>query len=437
MDKKIIVENGEEEELLNYAIKSLKANFVIFNNKQYLVAGGCQYHAFRIRDQAHCVSALSSLKHFDVIQNNLDLYLDNLKKNGLGPVSGATITPDHRFCCSSLRNFFGCVRKRFSISQDDDLIFQYQDDNEGYEFDTNLLILLSIFKIGADDEIILEKMKRIFEFYDKFKIDDIIYQPSYSDWQYSQSRNGPTLTTNILYLEVIKQFSLMGDNNPIASSLPNYDVVAKKIYNLFYQESTGLFKSIAGEEHVSLDGILFILKFDSFNYIKQDNGEICNSKDIYKNLKQNQLWKGSSMSSYLSRIDCLCWCNKLPISKDTHFPGFVTYPNYSPSSVRGEMRLIGLQHYHDSMYWSWLMAFSGEMAYKMNDIIQGDLILKNLLYIIKQEDGNFVHEIYNHNEEFKPFHSLLYSSEKPFSWGAAYIIDMINSRKRSLNPILI
>lgn len=85
--------------------------------------------------------------------------------------------------------------------------------------------------------------------------------------------------------------------------------------------------------------------------------------------------------------------------------------------------MVLLSHYHDQMYWSWLIALSAKIAWKMNDYGEASRIIDQLVGLAERDQS--IVEIYSPTPDLVPFSSWLYDAERPFSWGAAFVIDLI------------
>ena len=73
------------------------------------------------------------------------------------------------------------------------------------------------------------------------------------------------------------------------------------------------------------------------------------------------------------------------------------------------------------------MAMSGKVAAEMGDVAGARASLGQLQRLA-QRDGA-VGEIYQGDAKAKPFSTLLYRSEQPFSWGAAATVDALATLK--------
>jgi hypothetical protein len=414
---------NEIVELQAFARKGLEENVVTWKNREYLTAGQHQFKSIWVRDFGHCAIALASIGRQDIIFNHLELYLGYVR-NGFGPKGFDTRSIEGRVIETSVRQLLGFKKKSLLFNKDAPLRPVYQDSRGACAVDSNLMMLLAIFSCNEKDKDSLlsgdnlTKVKSMFFYYNSLKNDDeIIAQTAHSDWQDSQKRVGPIFLTNLLYYRVAELF--IESNIPLLSP-DALNLLYDNINTYFYDATLQLFRTGVNSEQFSIDGNLLAIRF---GFVKGKN-----AVDLYHSLKQHDLWLGTPTSNSFSRTDCFCCFNQIEPSEMTGFPGFATWPDYPKSSAAFQVRLAGLQSYHDSLYWSWLMALSGEIAYRCGDMIEGDRIVKNLLILARRDNG--FAEVYAHRKAFPMFRTLLYTSEVPFSWGAAYVLNMIDVRSR-------
>lgn len=401
------------------ARKTLETNIVKCGERHFLLAGEVQYKAIWVRDAAHSSSALAKIKRNDVVYNHIMLYLENVEdsfKNG--PRCFDTVPCDFRSVSASTRRFFCLGRKPLEF------LGESEQRKSGFTFtagikdtiDSNLLVILSIFECDQKNSFLYPETKWVKTIVKMLSLYDLsgelISQPPFSDWQESQNRSGPVFLTNLMFCRAL---SLLSKNK--LSYHANLPVFLKRVLSTFFDPISGLFNnSPSANACVSLDGNLLCIKWTMLSPEK--------SKQLWECLKKHPLWLGrrSQETGNSSR------CRRGIAEIDTGFPGFATYPDYPLPNASLITRFAGLQHYHDSMYWSWLMALSAEVAYQMDDLKEGDRIASNLLKLLRRD--NYIADVYSHHPDFPPVKTMLYESEHSFSWGAAYVIDMLSAREK-------
>jgi len=166
----------------------------------------------------------------------------------------------------------------------------------------------------------------------------------------------------------------------------------------FYDPKSGLYKSLAGKSYISLDGNLLAL---DLGFVKPESQE---GQALYASLKKSALWTRGGV------------------------PGSTTIKDYPKSWLHTPVKITGLAHYHDELHWSWLIALSAKVAHQMGDKAESRRIFDTLGTMVAR-DGT-VEEIYKAQTDGKlgppkPFGSLLYKSEAPFSWGAGFVLDAL------------
>jgi len=262
--------------------------------------------------------------------------------------------------------------------------------NFGHAVDSNLLILLTAVNyVNATGDFswwdqhqnqLAQLYANTLSFRDN---SGLIVQPENSDWQDSVSRTGKTFYTNILFFAVSQRLPF---------SKIDLSALRRQINFTFFDSGTQLYRSIEGSSFISLDGILLAIDLD---YVSETDALL-----LYESLKIHPLWTSPTG------------------------PGFVTYPNYPIAWVAVGPQLYGLRHYHDEMYWSWLMGLSAKIARKMGDASSADRIFDRLQKMAVRDST--IAEIYSPIHDLPPFHSFLYHSEQPFSWGAGMILDALH-----------
>ena len=275
--------------------------------------------------------------------------------------------------------------------------------NQGQVIDSNVLVLLvALDYVNRTGDLSWwqaneSKLVQVYRHYDRFRDSDgLIVQGGGSDWQDSvRKRSGKTFYTNVLYyaaterLAIFPAFGIRWDE-------PSR--LRQGIHRIFFPDPMVLPLAQEGQPQVGLDGILLAFDYDFF---RPGSAE---AERIYRLLGRHPLW-----------------------TKNNGIPGYNTYPDYPSGWIDFKPKLSGLGHYHDSIYWSWLMGLSAKLAYRMGDFTTGDRVL-SLLESLAIRDGN-VSEIYRNEPPFKRFVNFVYRSEAPFSWGIGMTLDAIETQK--------
>ncbi len=377
--------------LKNFALKALENNTIQLKNGPVLVAGKNQFRSMWTRDFCYAARGLIAMRKFDVVKSHLNFLLNHMREDGLVPRTVDSILPRYRVIRNSIKYLFG-VGTIPEIT--DPLIIEYKDEHGTEAIDSNLLVILTaITYVEASNDLewlITQEinLKKALHFYDPKFDDGLIVQRKFSDWQDSVKREGKTFYTNLLYWIVCHKLQ----------KHPTFQIDEQSLHSLrenlvhhFYDVKSGLFRSILNENYISLDANLFAIEF-GFDGVSHE--------ELYKNLTNHELWTRFSI------------------------PGFNTVPNYPTSWRHLAVTLAGLGHYHDEVYWSWLMALSAKVAYRMDDRVSALKILNRLQELSLRDQA--IREVYRNEEDLRPWESWLFKSEQDFSWGSGMILDALS-----------
>ena len=373
------------ETLQKIAEDSLNQNIVKVGSKNYLRAGAHQFQSLWTRDFSFASRGLFAIGRSDVVRDQLSLILENLREDGL---------TGKYFDNTSIFARYIAIYFKIKVAMREPLKPGYDAGvPKSSSMDDNSLVILTALKylevtgdqvwFDAHEELI----KKAFHFYDSKIHDGLLVQNSFQDWQDTVTRPGKTFYTNLLYYEAMAGLSQFPQFQITASDLANFRA---KLIETFYDVKSGVFLSVAGEPYVSLEGNLLAIDLGFFPAQSPE------AQSLYAHLKNHPLF-----------------------TQNQGIPGSCSYPDYPKSWVGGEPKFIGIQHYHDRMYWSWLMALSGKVAHQMGDEEQ---VSRNFDALEKMavRDGN-IGEVYRNEAGFLPWKTTFYKSEAPFSWGAGVV----------------
>ena len=366
------------------AQKSLEANIVKLESGFFLSAGAHQFKSFWTRDFCFSCRGLLAINRGDVIKNHLTYLISNRRKDDLVPLYVDSMSPVNRVISAVL--FKTILLNNASLPITDKIKPYYLVNNKYEAIDSNLMVLYAsnlYFKSTEDSAWFnthQSSFRRIFDFY-KTKIQNgLIRQNEHADWQDSARREGFTFFTNLLYYHMAREYEFMNETE--LSALRN------KIIEVFYDEHSGVFLSMAERNNVSLEGNLWAI----------EHNLLIDPKTHYKNLTAH------------------------PLFTESEIPGFATHPSYTKEDTYIQVKVVGLQEYHGKIYWSWLIGYSAKIALLMNDTRTFNRLYERLKAMLARDQ--VVYEIYKNNVGLTPFRSAFYKSESPFSWGAAFILDL-------------
>jgi hypothetical protein len=379
-----------QTDIQSIARTSLETNIAYLKPGSFVSAGAHQFRSFWTRDFCFTCKGLLAIGKGDVLKSHLSYLIKNRRQDDLVPLYVDSMTPVTRVVMSSFFKAFGLGN--ISLKLTDDVKPFYLVNNVFEAIDSNLMVLYAswVYLKETDDQEWFDKnqndFKKIYDFYKTKFVDGLIFQNEHADWQDSAQRKGKMFFTNLLYYH-------MGIEYKFLTASEQKDL-KEQIQTVFFEPTTGLFRSMAGRDNISLEGNLWAIEY----------GLMMDPKSLYANIKKHPLFTGG------------------PI------PGFATYPSYTKDDTYIQVKVTGLQEYHGAMYWSWLIGFSGKVAFLMGDMETFNKIKAKLEKILLRDQ--VVKEIYNHNEEMTAFKSFLYQSEFPFSWGSGFILDMLNVSKK-------
>lgn len=371
------------------AKKSLETNIVKLDKGLFLSAGAHQFKSFWTRDFCFSSRGLLAINRGDVVKNHLTYLINNRRNDDLVPLYVDSIQPVNRVVTDVL---FKTIRlNNASLPITNDIKPYYLVNNQYEAIDSNLMVLYAAQLYAKETKNLAwfnnnqPAFRKIFDFYKTKKFAGLIRQNEHADWQDSARRKGFTFFTNLLYYHMAREYKFMNDTELLQ--------LRNKIVEIFYDKKMGVFISMAGRNNVSLEGNLWAI----------EHNLIANPEILYRNLTNHPLYTKYKL------------------------PGFATYPSYTKDDTYIQVKVVGLQEYHGNLYWSWLIAYAAKIAYQMNDIPTYNRIFANLNEMLQRDQA--VYEVYNNNAEMTPFKTLFYKSEAPFSWGSAFVLDMVKSTK--------
>lgn len=379
-------------ELYQIAITALQTNIVETKEGPFLAAGGHHFRSFWTRDFCFASSGLMHLGREDVVKNHLEKLLQLAEpESGLIPRSLDNMDTFWRVALGN----FGFVRPY----PQSPLKPEYLGEHKTPAIDGNALTILTCIELAlhtGDNRwfaAIQPKLQKLLNFYQSdFDANDKAFiQGPFEDWQDSANRSGPT---SYLHLMIWRILELNEDLQLKLNFLFARDQLTDRILDLFWDPESGLLLSRAGHKQISLDAQLLSLKWGFWG-----KPHSISARDFYRRLTHHPIWNQ-------------------PLG-----PGLCTIPSYPSHEVSWTTKLVGLKEYHGQLYWSWLMGLAAQVARKMMDSQKSKAIL-NQLTTYAERDGTIC-EIYD-PKSGKPFRSLLYHSEHPFSWGAGLTIDSLS-----------
>ncbi len=381
---------------------SLSANLHAFGDKHYLSAGAQQFKGLWTRDFAWSTRGLLAMGRADVVKNQLELLLSNLRPGDhLLPRSLDSTDTKLRVAMATAHQIIPFVPDSLPIS--DHLEPEFIDQYGQTAFDGNMMVVLAArqYVDATGDTAFWDAHKAqladALSYYDAHTKDGLLVQPPYSDWQDSVKREGSSFYANLVYQRVLE--SVAGDP-AFPGAKAKADALRTTIDATFKDPATGLYRSMAQGPQISLDGNLLAL---DLGYVNPDSAQ---GQQLFDALKKSPLWTAAEG------------------------PGFTTWPPYPSDQKSPIEKFVGLGGYHDTLYWSWEMALAAKVAGRMGDVQDAKAIVGRLESMASRDGA--VAEVYQPKAGLPAEKTLLYASEKPFSWGSAFVIDAL----KALEPVL-
>lgn len=392
--------NVSELNPLTIAEASLRANIIRLESGDFLVAGQNQFLTLWTRDFCHACRGLFALGETGVIKSHLGFLLKNLNAEGLVPRVIDNQLVQFRVAYQTLRKNLPFMPK---LKIKEPLIPQYRDEHGSFAIDSNLLVLLVALELKQRGEESwwlehFEALKKVFQWY---QLDEhgLINQGPFSDWQDSAKRAGHCFLTNLFYYLVSCRLSHLAIDVPVDLKL-----LKEKIHATFFDHHVGLYKTHELLNVISLEGNLFALEASEF-LIEADK------RLLWENLKAHPL-----------------------LQLDQGHMGRCSYPEYDKNQIAWHVRLASLERYHGGLAWSWLMGLGLKVAIEREDIQTTSLMLTKIHSLLIRDRE--VVEVYDPNDMWKPWESWLISSERPFSWGAGYMIEALKHLKQPFPQVV-
>ena len=384
---------------LMIAEASLRANIIKLEGGSFLVAGQNQFLTLWTRDFCHACRGLFALKELEVIKSHLGFLLENLNPQGLVPRVIDNQLVQFRVAYQSLRKNLPILPK---LAIKEPLIPQYRDEHGSFAIDSNLLVLMVALELKNRGEESWwlkheESLKRVYQWYQPDER-GLIRQGAFADWQDSANRSGYCFLTNLFFYLVSSRLQNLAID--VSVDLP---ALKQTLQEMFFDSNSGLYKTHAELSVISLEGNLFALEASEFLDLSQ----------------KSQLWK-RLQSHPLMQLD------------QGHL-GRCSYPDYDKGQIAWHVRLAQLERYHGGLAWSWLMGLGLKVAIEQDDAVVVTRMLTKIHSLLIRDRE--VVEVYDPQDMWQPWESWLMSSERPFSWGAGYLVEALKHLKQPFSQV--
>ncbi len=369
--------------LRDIALQSLRANIVRLPTGDFLTAGQHQFQTLWTRDFCHAVRGLVLAGEVAVAESHLARLLSNLRDDGLVPRVLDNYPVQLRVAWQTVRTLVPIVPR---LAFREPLTPRYIDEHGSNAYDSNVLLILAALRMPQKFWRHHEKeLRRVWDWYeDKFR-DGLVHQPPFSDWQDTTKREGETFLLNLLLFLAASRLKCRGWE--ISLDLGAY---RRRLMDVFLNDD--LFLSLAGSAVISIEGNLLALEAQEF-------------LDTEEKLR---LWNALKRHPLVTLDGVLGRCS---------------YPDWPSGELAWHIRFAKLERYHGAISWSWLAGLGLKVAQLMGDEDFSNRQRTHLQRLLVR-DGSVV-EIYDPDQEFRPWSSWLLEAERPFAWGSAYVLDAL------------
>nr|HEX4315799.1 hypothetical protein [Kofleriaceae bacterium] len=385
-------------ELAGRARASLEQNLVDIGGATYLSAGYHQFRSLWTRDFCWSVDGLLRIGRADVVTAQLQRLLDSIAD--CGDIAGVIPRSLDDRDVATRTGLGAILQVRRSIEEP--LRAEWVDQHGTIAIDGNALVIIATkacvratgrTQLWTDNR---ERLGRALRFYDRHRgANGLIHQPAYSDWQDSLKRDRETFYTNLLYATAL---AAVVDDASFGVTATQVTAFRHAIDDAFFDRSTCLYRSVRGVPTTCLDDNLLAIEL----------GHASDPARLFRALSQHPLWT------------------------DPAGPGFVTLDSYD-SADEAPQFWFNLRDYHTHLYWSWLMALAARIAWRMNDEPTATRVLAEMLRMARRDGA--IAEVYQHAPTHPMVRRLGYTSEAPFSWGSAMVVETVaqvaGSRERA------
>jgi glycogen debranching enzyme len=350
--------------------QSLRANLIPTAHGTLCVAGAHQFKTLWTRDFCYAVPGLLKIGAEDLVRRQLDLILTKANSDGLLPRGLDVVSPKVRVINSLLRD---PLSRTGLLNYGQPLRAEYKGEHRTIAFDSNVLWLRAALQYCAstgDQAWLVSRRSMVDElmkFYARTRgVDGLWVQPAFSDWMDSLRRTGPQLAFHVLLLRAVREYEAFGVRGAIES-----EALLRVIRQTWFDESAK--------------------------------------------------WKEQSTDALLFSLEAGLGDSALLFAEIRRRPVGVPATPQPKSEASWTARLVGLRHYHDGIAWSWLAAETARVV-RAYDASYADEILTDLQLLVEHE--HTVPEIYM-SESNSMVRLPLYTSERPFTWGAGKIIEAL------------
>jgi glycogen debranching enzyme len=348
-----------------------------------IFAGARHFKDYWGRDSFFASFGCLEIEDSYIVKKNLSLHLNCLNKRGQLPLRiGATPK--------------GVVLAYFGIKPKKRTPIYHTDKNLFSPVDQNSLFVIAFFqyiKKTKDTDFLkanLDKIERIVSWNFHNCHDGVLMEEDeYCNWADSIKKKGKVLYTNVCYCHSLKCMSelykIIGNKQMYNEYLEKHQRVKNKINELFW----------SGEHYLD-----WIDKDKQHNYFSTDGNLLAVLWDIADIVRAKHIEEASH------------------IFEVNEVPSECVHPLYPKKLISSQVKLIGLEDYHNGVSWLWLGCINALAKDKLGMKKEALSLLERISSIIIESNG--VYEIYEETGE--PVNRFIYKAEFPFAWSAGLFV---------------
>lgn len=449
-----MISSQQRQKLIEIALRTLDQNVRSIAGSSYLAAGSHHFNTLWTRDFCFAAKGLIYLDKHDIFLSHfLNLISYQRPSDGLLPRVIDSISTRVRVSLSCAGYVLPFLPTSYPLGSN--LKPEFVDEHGTEAIDSNLLFIhsyldwliylltkskdpdasldLEVFqsiqscvqqnpglsrwsRLNQDQTLntLTESLIKAVRYYDGKSKDGAIYQSAFADWQDSTERTGFTFYTNVLMVLLRNKIKALASScihlRGLLDAMDSLGLAPS--LDSFYDDSSGLYRSVKGRKFYSLDGHLLLLDhWVSLRKILNHNSVDRVQDSFRESLRQVESYHPEKI-----------WQNLKQSELFADLPGFNTFPSYPKNELSLAVKLVGLQEYHGRIYWTWLMALTLKLANWFGDTQLAQELVDALLSSSLEKEVVTEVLVFDRKEKvLKEFRSTLYRSESPFSWGAGML----------------
>ncbi len=371
-------------QIINQALKVASDNLRACYGKHGIYAGLHHFKDYWARDSFFASYGSLAKEDYDIVRQNLDLFLKNINSQGQIPLrigkSGLGI----------VLSYYGFAKygKRKPIYDTDKTGKKTVDQNSLF-----IILLYEYYKATKDKNFLIKNIEKIekviqWNFLNDKDKDYLIEESKYCNWADSIRKKGKVLYTNVCHCHGLYCMSKIYEKIDITKSRKYLDLhkkVKNKINELFW----------SGEHYLDwIDGK------KRYNYFSTDGNILA----ILWNIASKEKARYIEEASHIFDVN--------------EIPSQCVHPNYPNKYVSLQIRLLGLGDYHNGLSWLWLGCINAIAKNKIGMKKDAVSLLRKISLLITKY--RHVYEVYD--KSGKPVKRLIYRAEYPFAWSSGLFI---------------